>query len=514
MLDLIGHRSLRDLLDERTERHPDKTWLVFEDAGGTVREWTYREFSRRIDELAAGLAGLGVGRGDAVAVHLRNSPEVLETWFAAATLGAVFVPSNIANTAPELQHVLTHSGAVLVVTQREFLDVVTAAVPQECRVALARTDDPVDGTLLLDDLRATGQEPPRPALGPDDVVEMIFTSGTTARPKGVLLTHGNALHSGERSSRALLLDAADRCLTALPVFHVNAQSLTVLGSLTVGGTAIVLEEYRASKFWDQVRAHGATQTSLVAMLARTLLAQPPRPTDSDHRLRRVFYALNITLAERDAFEERFGVELINGYGLSETMTLVTAAPVYGPKRWPSIGLPLHDRVVRLVGPDGEDVPHGEVGEVVVSGRPGRTIMLGYHRDPEATDRALRDGWFRTGDNAYADERGYLYFFDRGKDMIKRAGENISTVEVESALLDHPEIAEAAVLGVPDPIRDEAVKAFVALTPGSALDVAAIQEFCRTRLASFKVPTEVVLLAELPKTSIGKIEKKRLREETS
>lgn len=513
MLDLIGDRNLRDLLDERTARHPEKTWLVYEDAAGAVLEWTYLQFTQRVDELAAGLAALGVGKGDRVTIHLRNSPEVVEAWFALATLGAVFVPSNVANTAGEIAHVVSYSESVAVITQPQFADVVARAVtdcPTVRHTLMARTDSAPDGTLLLDDQRVAGGAPPAVDVGPDDVMEMIFTSGTTARPKGVLLTHANALHSGERSSRALLLDASERCLTSLPVFHVNAQSLTVLSALTVGGTCIVLEEYRATKFWDQVRAHRATQLSLVAMQARTLLAQPPRDTDAEHDVRRVFYALNITTEERDTFEKRYGVELINGYGLSEAMTLVTIAPVFGPKRWPSIGLPLHDRVVKLVDPEGNEVPQGEVGELVVQGRPGRTLMLGYHNDPEATARTLVDGWLHTGDNAYADERGYLYFFDRGKDMIKRAGENVSTVEVESVLLDHPEIVEAAVIGVADPIRDEAVKAFVALAEGSTLSVEQIQEFCASRLARFKVPTIVEIRDELPKTSIGKIEKKLLR----
>ncbi|AEA24302.1 Long-chain-fatty-acid--CoA ligase [Pseudonocardia dioxanivorans CB1190] len=513
MHDLIGDRTLRDLLDERTARTPEKTYLVYEDAEGTITEFSYLDFSRRVDELAAGLAALGVGKGDRVTIHLRNSPEVLEAWFALATLGAVFVPSNVANTAGEIQHVVSYSGSVAVITQPLFADVVARAVaecPTVRHTLMARTDTAPEGTLLLDDQRLAGATPPDNGVGPDDVVEMIFTSGTTARPKGVLLTHANALHSGERSSRALLLDSSERCLTSLPVFHVNAQSLTVLSSLTVGGTAIVLEEYRATKFWDQVRAHKATQISLVAMQARTLLAQPPRDTDDQHDVRRVFYALNITTDERDSFEKRYGVELVNGYGLSEAMTLVTVAPVFGPKRWPSIGVPLHDRVVKLVDAEGNEVPRGEVGEIVVQGRPGRTLMLGYHNDPEATARTLVDGWLHTGDNAYVDEKGYFYFFDRGKDMIKRAGENVSTVEVESVLLDHPEIVEAAVIGVVDPIRDEAVKAFVALAAGSTLTVEAIQEHCATRLARFKVPTIVEIRDELPKTSIGKIEKKLLR----
>lgn len=515
MHDLIGDRTLRDLLDERTARHPEKPWIVYEDAEGTVTEYSYLDMSRRVDELAAGLAALGVGKGDRVTIHLRNSPEVVEAWFALATLGAVFVPSNVANTAGEIQHVVSYSESVAVITQPLFADVVAAAVaqcPSVRHTLMARTDSAPAGTLLLDAQRLAGATPPDNGVTSDDVVEMIFTSGTTARPKGVLLTHANALHSGERSSRALLLDSSERCLTSLPVFHVNAQSLTVLSSLTVGGTAIILEEYRATRFWDQVRAHKATQISLVAMQARTLLAQPPRDTDAEHDVRRVFYALNITVDERDTFEKRYGVELVNGYGLSEAMTLVTVAPVFGPKRWPSIGVPLHDRVVKLVDADGNEVAQGEVGEIVVQGRPGRTLMLGYHNDPEATARTLVDGWLHTGDNAYVDEKGYFHFFDRGKDMIKRAGENVSTVEVESVLLDHPEIVEAAVIGVVDPIRDEAVKAFVALAAGSTLTVEAIQEHCATRLAKFKVPTIVDIRDELPKTSIGKIEKKLLRGE--
>ncbi|GAA4551006.1 AMP-binding protein [Pseudonocardia xishanensis] len=511
MLDRSDDRTLRDLLDEQVERQPDKTWLVVESAAGEVVELTYAEFATRVDAVAAGLAETGVGPGDRVTVQLRNGVEVVETWFALATLGAVFVPSNVANTAPELRHVIGHSGSVLVVAAAEFRETVAKAVIEGCPgvrevVVVGRAEA---GERTLDDLRRPGVVPPR-AGSADEVVETIFTSGTTSRPKGVLLTHANSLFGGAQAASALHLDGTDRLLTALPVFHVNAQACTILAALTVGGSCVLLEEYRATRFWDQVRRHGATEISLVAMQARTLLAQPECETDREHAVRRVFYALNIGVDERDSFERRYGVELVNGYGLSEAMVLVTLAPVFGPKRWPSIGLPLDERTVRLVGPDGEDVAQGEVGEIVVRGRPGRSVMLGYHDDPTATAAALQDGWLRTGDNAYADERGYLFFFDRGKDMIKRSGENISSMEVEAVLLDHPDVAEAAVVGVPDPVRDEAVKAWLAPLPGRTLDEAEILAFCRERLASFKVPTIVELRDELPKTSIGKIEKKSLR----
>jgi len=507
---------MRDLLDERAERFSDKVWLIFEDKAGVVRTWTYREFAQSVDAVAAGLAGLGVGPGDAVTVHLPNCPEVLQSWFALGALGALMVPSNIANTAGELQHVMSYSDSVAVVTQSSLLPVVQEALgscPDVRHTILARTSEIPDGVVAFDDLLATTDVPPRPTVHEEDVVQMLFTSGTTARPKGVLLTHANALRAGERYSRSLYLDQSDRCLTSLPVFHVNAQCLTVLSSMTVGGSCVVLEEYRATKFMDQVRAHEATQMSVVAMQARTLLAQPPRDVDAQHKLRRVFYAINISDAEKEEFERRYAVELINGYGLSEAMTLVAVAPVFGPKKWPSLGLPAYDRQVRLVDAFGADVPVGEVGEIIVWGIPGRTLMKGYHKDPEATAKALRDGWLYTGDNAYADEQGYLYWFDRGKDMIKRAGENVSTAEVESVLADHPDVVEVAVFGVPDDIRDEAVKAVLVARTGSTLVPEEIQAFCATRLASFKVPTVIEIRDELPKTSIGKIAKKLLREES-
>lgn len=515
MIDLVGERTMRDLLAERAERRPDKDFLVFEDAEGGVRTYTYREFEEAVDALAAGLAALGIVHGDAVTVLLPNCPEILLTWFALGTLGAVMVPSNTANTAPELQHVLAFSGSRAVVTQPAFLPLVTqarAGAPDVELVVLARTAERPEGTVGFDALLATPPLAERPQVHSEDVVQMLFTSGTTARPKGVLLTHANALRAGERSSRSLYLDQDERCLTALPVFHVNAQSLTVLSALSVGGTCILLEEYRASKFLDQVRRHEATQTSVVAMQARTLLAREPRDDDAQHRLRRVFYAINITTAEKDEFERRFGVELINGYGLSEAMTLVAISPVFGPKRWPSLGLPTYDRQVRLVDLDGNDVAVGEVGEIVVSGIPGRTLMKGYHNDPEATAAALRDGWLYTGDNAYADEQGYLYWFDRLKDMIKRAGENVSTAEVESVLIQHPGVLEAAVFGVPDPVRDEAVKAVLVAKPGVELDTEQVRAFCAERLAGFKVPTIIEIREALPKTSIGKVAKGELRKE--
>lgn len=511
MLDPMGDRSLTDLLAERVEANPERAFLVYEDRDQAISELTYAAFRAQTERCAAGMHEAGVRQGDFVVVHLTNCPEFLVAWFAMARLGATLIPSNVANTVGELEHIIGFTGARWVITEPHFLEVVDAGVVAGgtgAEVLVARGREA--GHRAFDDLlKATG-EAPRPAVGGGDLAELIFTSGTTRKPKAVMLTHAHCLRAGLDAVHCLWLDEGERCLTALPLFHVNAQAMSVLGALTVSGTLVLIEEFRASRFWDQVKAHEATQTCLVAMQLRTVLAQPAAEGERDHKVRRLFFAINVTDAEKERFEERFGVSLINGYGLSEAMTLLTCAPIVGPRRWPSIGLPSPGRRLLLVDDEGNEVGPGEVGEIVVDGTLGRDVLLGYYNDPEATAGAIRDGRLHTGDNAYADEDGYLFFFDRKKDMIKRAGENVSAIEVEWALIDHPGVLEASVVGVPDDIRDEAVAAIVVPVEPGGLSEEALMAYCRTKLSKFKVPTVVHFVEELPKTSIGKVRKDELR----
>ena len=511
MIDPIGERTIVDLLDEQVEARGDHVFLVFEDAQGAVSELTYAAFRERVEACARGLAGAGVGQGDFVVLHLRNAPEFLVCWFGMARLGAVLVPSNIANTAGELEHLIGFSEAQLVVTEPSLLAPVTEAVQQTAvtpEIVVARGT--AEGHRTLDELIAAGTDVPGVKVRSDDLAQLIFTSGTTRKPKAVMLTHAICLRSGLDAVHCLWLDRGERCLTALPLFHVNAQAMSLFAAMTVGGTLVLIEEFRASRFWAQVRRHGASQTAIVAMQLRTMLAQPEDPVDREHGLKRIFYAINVTDAEKAAFERRFNVSLVNGYGLSEAMTLLAVTPVAGPQRWPSIGRPSPGRRVELVDEQGNEVPPGTVGEITVRGTPGRDIMLGYYRDEASTASALRDGRMHTGDNAYADEQGYLYFFDRKKDMIKRAGENVSAIEVEAVLVEHPGVAEACVVGVADPIRDEAVAAIVVPVDPGSLTEEDVLEHCRRRLSRFKVPTVVRFAEELPKTSIGKIRKDEVR----
>lgn len=513
-LDHIGRRALPSLLADRAAADPSHVAVIFEDAGGAVTELTYAALAEQAGRVASGLVQLGIGAGDRVALCMPNRPELVLTFLALARIGAIGVPCNTASSARELAHVIGTTESRVLVTGAGL-----GALVEELRGAglglehvVSTADEPAAdlsfSELLWREPLADDGEPDSEAP-----LEIIFTSGTTAAPKGVVLTHANWLWAGERASHWHRVEQSDRLLTALPLFHVNAQSFTLLSALTVGGTAIFLEQYSASRFLDQVRRHRATQTNLVATLVRTLLAQPPRPDDAEHELRRVGFSINVSDAEKEAFERRFGVELLNGYGLSEAMTEVAVAPVYGERRWPSVGRPALGREVRVAAPEGE-APVGGIGEILVKGVPGRTIMKEYFRDPVATAATIVDGWLHTGDNGYFDADGFLYFYDRAKDVIKRGGENVSASEVEATLIGHPQISLAAVIGVPDPIRDEAVMAFVVAEPGADLGEEEVREHCSAELARFKVPTVIRLVGSLPTTSIGKVEKKALREQAA
>jgi crotonobetaine/carnitine-CoA ligase len=308
----------------------------------------------------------------------------------------------------------------------------------------------------------------------------------------------------------------DVFLGVLPLFHVNAQLVTMLPALASGARLVLARSFSAGGWIDLVRRHGVTISSIVGTQVRMIMATPEQPDDHDTALRCVPYGLNVPPAMWAGFERRFGAPLCNIYGLTEAVAVATAAPVHGDRRIPSVGRPGRGRAVGIFDDDGKELPPGAEGEIRIRGERGVSLMVGYHRRPEETAEVLHGDWLRTGDLGRLDEEGYLYFVDRAKDIIKRAGENVSASEVERVLSEFPGVAEAAVVGRPDPIRDEAVVAFVVPAAGGAidtptLDVAALDAYCRGQLARFKVPEEYLVVEALPKTSIGKIEKKALRQ---
>jgi crotonobetaine/carnitine-CoA ligase len=506
-MDVAGTMTVPALLRLQVERSPDKPFVVFEDEAGAVTELTYAAFGDRVNRLAGHLAARGVGPGQNVAVMLVNCPEFLQAWFAINQIGAVMVPVNVHYSPDELAYLLNDAGCVGLVTQPAFLGKfreVEATCPTVGVRVLARTEGAEPGFDLLEDLADAAWRPV--PVAPGDASQIIYTSGTTSRPKGAILGHQGSVVQGIALAQHFGLQRDERTCVVLPLFHVNGQFVGVMPTLTVGGTVVLLQTYSASRYWAQVRRHRCTFISIVPMILRTLLAQPEQDMDAQHGVRVAFYALPTADAEWSAFEGRFGVRLIEGYGLSETFGICTANPVlHGMTKRHCIGLPVLGRQIRVVDEAGADLPAGVSGGILVRGAP---LFMGYFRNDQASRDAMQDDWLITGDNGWFDADGYLHFLDRSKDVIKRAGENIAAGEVERVLGEHPAVAECAVIGVFDPLRDEAVKAVVVLR--FATTDAELVEWCTRSLARFKVPTLFEYRDALPKTSIGKIMKYQLR----
>ncbi|MCF8568400.1 AMP-binding protein, partial [Alicyclobacillus tolerans] len=348
------------------------------------------------------------------------------------------------------------------------------------------------------------------AVRPEDVASMLYTSGTTSNPKGVLITHANYVHAGEVMSKSIRLSPDDRQFIVLPLFHANAQYYSTMSALTVGASIALTERFSASRYFKQAKRANATVGSLFAAPIRMILRQPYDPKDADNPLRTVWFAQTITPAQLEEFERKFDVKLLQLYGMTETVSTPLMNPIDGVRKNMGIGRPVLGAEVKLVDDSGQEVPPGEVGQILVKGVPGRTLMQGYFNNSSATQDALREGWLYTGDNARMDEEGYFYFVDRLKDMIKRSGENVAAGEVEKVILEHPAVFDCAVIGVPDEVRDESIVAYVILREGQTANPEGILDFCRQRLAKFKVPEAIEFIGELPRTSVGKIQKHVLR----
>jgi crotonobetaine/carnitine-CoA ligase len=510
---IVANRNLRKLLEEKVLDTPDKTFLVFEDVQGRVEAFTYREFNDNVNRVANWLLRAGVGKADKVNLHLRNCPEFLFGWFALAKIGAVMVPTNPLLTAPELQYVLSHSESVLSITEPDYINTVQSVVsgcPALKHVILCRIREQLPGTTLMSDiLGEDATSPPDALLSPHDDMAILYTSGTTARPKGVIQTHAYYVWIGELVAHHLRLRPDDRSLIVLPLFHSNAQLYSTMASLVAGASIALMQTFSASRYFDQVARYEATASSVFAAPIRMILNQPSTKEAKGNKLREVLFAQNVTPEQLQAFEKTAGAPLVQLYGLTER-SLPMCNPVYGARDSMSIGRPTLGAEVKVVDDSGSEVVPGSVGELIIKGVPGWTLMKGYFKNPEATAAAIRDGWFYTGDNVRIGDNGFFYFVDRKKDMIKRAGENVSPAEVEGVVNEHPKVLESAAIGVPDETRDEAIKVFVTLKEGETATQEEILEHCRQRLMRLKLPSYIEFIKELPKTPVGKIQKHLLR----
>lgn len=513
-----GADTIAAVLGRQARIRGDATFLVFESSDGVVISRTYREVDARANQFARVLRRHGVGRGDTFHVHLANCLAFFDCWFGGARLGAIMVPTNPLSTADELAYVLGHAECRLSVTSSDLF--ATVAVANRSVLALKTVLVTGGGVSVsaLDFEQELISESDGPldsaAAHPLDAVGMLYTSGTTSRPKGVLVTNTNYLFVGEAVAQFIRLRPEDRHLVVLPLFHANAQYYSTMSALVTGASIAVMDRFSASRWSAQASQHGATVASLFAAPIRMILAQDAAATDHGHALRLALFAQNITESQLVEFERRFGCPLLQIYGMTETIAPPTMNPLYGERRNMTIGRPAPWSRLRVVDDHGEDVQAGDAGELLVAGEPAVTIMAGYFKNERATAETIRDGWLHTGDNVSVDDDGYLHFVDRGKDMIKRAGENVASGEIERIVNEHPAVFESAAIGVPDQMRDEAIEVFVVLQAGARATEAELIAWCSERLSKFKVPSLVRFVDTLPRTSVGKVQKHLLRQERS
>ena len=474
----------------RGRAHRSEPALIDDATGATV---TAGELADRVAARGHVLIDAGVRPGDRVAVLIPNSLACAETLLATAAVGAAVVPINLRWTAPEVTWLLADAGPRVLVADAE-------------RLAALGPLGQLPPVLAPDLTRAARRSPALPGPRPDDPALILYTSGTTGRPKGAVLTHRNLLWNAARIVEWLALGPGDRFLMVMPLFHANAIVLGLITPLLAGASTVVAERFRRELFWASIERHRPTTAGTVPTMLAILLAEPVPPPSARASLR--FLLTGSAPVPADlllAFEARFGVPVIEGYGLTECTCRATFNPIDGRRRPGSCGLPLAP--LRIVDPDGRDVPAGTVGEIVIQ---GPHVMQGYLNAPEATALALRGGWLRSGDLGRVDDDGFVHIAGRANDLVIRGGENIYPREVEETLLGHPAIAEAAVVGAPDPLYGEVVWAFVVLHPEQRVDGAALSRWCATRLADFKRPAGFVFLPELPKNPTGKVLKVPLR----
>jgi fatty-acyl-CoA synthase len=476
------------------------------------RSFTYAEYHRRVQALTGVLEQLGVGAGDRVAALCTNSHVMLELHSAVPLHGSVLVPLNIRLSAPEIEYILDHSGATVLVATREFAEV-AAKVAAAARIPLIVAGGPDNEyeRLLAEAPAAVHREPSERGL-----LAINYTSGTTGRPKGVMYHHRGAYLQAVAMAYQTRLDPSSNYLWTLPMFHCDGWCFT-WAVTAAGGTHVCLRAIDTAEIWRLIRDTGITHFS-AAPTVLTMIAEDPSAAPLDH----VVQAATGGAPPSPALLARMaalGVEVTHLYGMTETFGPIivnqwqpewdAATPEEVAEKKARQGIAnITARPARVVSPEGSDVPADAktLGELVVS---GNNVMLGYYRDPDATRAATIDGWLRTGDLAVMHPDGYVELKDRSKDVIISGGENIASVEVERVLDAHPDVVESAVVGRPDDRWGEVPVAYVTVRSGRELAATDLIEFARSRLAHFKVPKQIVF-SDLPKTSTGKIQKNVLR----
>jgi long-chain acyl-CoA synthetase len=497
------------MLAETAARMPEKAAIIFRD-----QRTTYHEFDRRANQVANGLNALGIQPGDRVGLYLHNIPLFMEAYYGILRAGAAVVPMNPLYKAQEVEYILRDCGATAILTFGPFAPVAiqaasAAGVPH---VVVAAPDEIAGAQAWATVFGEAPETPPSVPVSADDVAVLPYTSGTTGRPKGAMLTHGNLLANCEQCSQVERIKPSteDVVWIALPLFHIYAMNVGMNLGVMHGATLALIERFEPVSSLQAIQQYRCT---ILYGAPPMFVAWSQMPNLRDYDLSSVRYiasgaaALPVRILE--LFEGLAGVPISEGYGLTEASPVVTsnaAGPVTKPG---TVGPPIPGVEVRIVDENSNEVPRGQPGELICR---GANIMKGYWRQPEATAEALRDGWLYTGDIATMDEDGYCAIVDRKKDMIIVSGFNVYPREVEEALFRHPAVAEAAVVAYPDPYQGESVLAFIVPKPGEHPTEQEIIDYAREQLAVFKCPRKVLFRDALPLNNTGKVLRRQLRDE--
>lgn len=500
-----------EMMARSRQNFPDKVAVKFK-----ASQWTYAQLDDQINQAANGLKKLGIGKGDRVGLLMINSPYFIISYFAVVKLGAIVVPINVMFKGGEIAYLLNDSQAVALITGPMFMPLVNELRGQlktvkDVVLIDIGTEQPAEGVVSLS--RMLAEEPVELEVNyqvdGDDVAAFLYTSGTTGNPKGAMLTHNNLVINADQTRVATDSTCDDKTLCVLPMFHSFAWTTCVSLPLLCGGSIVIMESFVPQAFLQTVIEEKITIIACVPTMYMVML-QVPNVNPADFQNIRLAYsggaALPVEVLKK--FDEKYGVKLLEGYGLSECSPVCTVNPWKGVRKPGSIGILIPQMECRIVDADGNDVTQGTPGELLFK---GPNVMKGYFNLPDATEEALKDGWMHTGDIGYMVEDGYYYIIDRKKDLIIVGGLNVYPREIEEILYTHAKVAEAAVIGVADKLRGEMVKAFVVLKQGESATEREIIKYCQERLANYKLPKTVEFVDDLPKTSTGKILKRALNQ---
>lgn len=499
---------LGDLLTRSAKNYPDRAAVIFND---TVVNYT--EYAGRVGKLTAGLKQLGIKPGHFVAMILPNHIEFNISYFAIVTAGAVVVPVNPLYKGPEVAHILGDCKAVAVITVPPFVPMLQSLKPELPSLEhIIVMGEGAAGTDLVDykNLFNYPVDLSRPPVTEDDLAACMYTSGTTGRPKGAMLTHKNLVFDSHAVTSYIGVNYQERYMGVLPFFHAFAATVCILATACTGASVVIMERFLPQMAVKAIKEHKVTIFPAVpSMYAAILAATRDLPPENLSSLRMfVSGGSAMPLELMRTLEQRFGVAILEGNGPTEASPISYVNPYYGGRKPGSVGPPLPGVDVKIADENDNEVPRGTIGEILIR---GDNVMKGYLNQPEATAETLRNGWLHTGDMGTMDEDGYVFIVDRKKDMIIVGGLNVYPREIEEVLYTHPKVMEAAVIGMPDEIRGEAPRAVIALKPGETATAREIIKYCQEHLANFKCPRQVEFMESLPKMANGKILKRALKE---